>query len=514
MSHQSHNVPAVLRHCFNAVFWGPQVLAFLPAIILAGFWLGGEGWLTVMAIGSPLLLLSYFFMRPVKSRRKAKQQELAASQHTAFVAATSAALKQAHKNNRKTACFIIGPDDLDMMIERHGQSSIREVMTQLAARLHATLRSGDCVTVLGETRLGVVMAPVDHLNLDIALDLAGRLQIAVEKPVTIDGMGVYFSASVGFCQDATLQGRSGRAMVNAAELALTVARRNGPSSIRVYSPDMRDAKLNLSLRSNDIETALERGQIVPWFQPQISTDTGHVTGFEALARWQHPKRGILGPADFLPRLQKNGQMERLGEIMLGQALDALKIWDRQGLGIPRVAVNFSPDELRNPQLIAKIAWELDRLDFSADRLAIEILETVVATSADDMVARNISGLAELGCQIDLDDFGTGHSSISSIRRFDIQRLKIDRSFVTNVDRDPEQQRMVAAILLMAEQLNLDTLAEGVETAGEHAMLAQLGCRHVQGFGIGRPMPLEMTQDWIAKHVAKLSNGPEVSSGTG
>ena len=134
---------------------------------------------------------------------------------------------------------------------------------------------------------------------------------------------------------------------------------------------------------------------------------------------------------------------------------------------------------------------------------------MVSTSPDDTITRNIAGLSELGCQIDLDDFGTGHASISSIRRFAIRRLKIDRSFVCGVDRDPAQKSMITAILLMAQQLGLETLAEGVETAGEHSTLAQLGCNHVQGFGIGRPMPLERTTEWIEAHLRKLENTPEI-----
>ncbi len=128
----------------------------------------------------------------------------------------------------------------------------------------------------------------------------------------------------------------------------------------------------------------------------------------------------------------------------------------------------------------------------------------MAQSDDDITTRNIAALAGLGCSVDLDDFGTGHASISSIRRFDVNRIKIDRSFVTRVDTDRDQQNMVAAILTMAERLNLDTLAEGVETHGEHAMLAQLGCGHVQGYSIGRPMPLKQTFDWIEDHQLKLA----------
>lgn len=260
-------------------------------------------------------------------------------------------------------------------------------------------------------------------------------------------------------------------------------------------------------RSDCVLVALENGQIRPWYQPQLSTDTGQVSGFEALARWVHPERGLIAPAEFLPTLEKASAMERLSEVMLYNALCALKLWDAAGINVPQVGVNFSPQELRNPNLVKKLEWELDRFDLPASRLSVEILETVIAVSPDDIVVRNISELSKLGCRIDLDDFGTGHASISSIQRFDVQRLKIDRSFVARADRDPDQQRMIAAILTMAEQLGLATLGEGVETAGEHAMLAQLGCGHVQGFGIARPMSLHRTVDWVRAHRARLKAPP-------
>jgi EAL domain-containing protein (putative c-di-GMP-specific phosphodiesterase class I) len=229
--------------------------------------------------------------------------------------------------------------------------------------------------------------------------------------------------------------------------------------------------------------ALDGGQITPWYQPQISTDTGKVTGFEALARWHHPERGMIAPADFLPAIEQAGLLERLAEVMMYHSFTALKAWDASGVAVPQVGVNFSGAELNNPRLVEKIKWEMDRFNLAPPRLSVEVLKTVIARAPDDQVTLNINGLVALGCQVDLDDFGTGHASIYSIRRFKIDWLKIDRSFVMKADRDPEQQRMISAILTMAERLGLETLAEGVETVGEHALLAQLGCDHVQGFGI-------------------------------
>jgi EAL domain-containing protein (putative c-di-GMP-specific phosphodiesterase class I) len=180
-----------------------------------------------------------------------------------------------------------------------------------------------------------------------------------------------------------------------------------------------------------------------------------------------------------------------------------------GYRVPAVSVNFDREEMRDPNLVERLKWEFDRFDLTPDRLVVEVLETVMTDNPDDVVSRNIMGLRDLGCRIDLDDFGTGHASIASIRRFGFARIKIDRSFVMKADQDPEQQRLVSAILTMAERLDLETLAEGVETVGEHALLAQLGCNHVQGFGIGRPMPFEKTLDWIKAHEAKLGDTPRI-----
>jgi len=420
------------------------------------------------------------------------------------------ALRRASQTSRRTGCILLEVDEFTPLRERFGTAASDAMMTQMIGRVVSALRSRDDVRRIEDAVLAVCIAPVRQLDLGVMLKMAGRLQGAIEEPLVIDGATVYVTASIGLALDSSAPDLTGLCLTANATTALAEARRHGPCSLRAFSRDMRAP---ISKAAPDLiaaaTSALENGQIQPWFQPQICTDTGRVSGFEALARWMHPERGLIAPDEFLPLLQQAGAMERLGEIILYNALSALKMWDAAGLDVPQVGVNFSPEELRNPRLVKKIEWELDRFDLPAERLNVEILETVVALSPDDTVVRNIAGLSALGCPIDLDDFGTGHASISSIRRFDVQRLKIDRSFVMKVDRDPDQQRMVAAILTMAEQLGLATLAEGVETAGEHAMLAQLGCGHVQGYGIGRPVPVNQTIDWVTGHLSRLEAPPPI-----
>ncbi|MEL7013636.1 MAG: EAL domain-containing protein [Pseudomonadota bacterium] len=180
---------------------------------------------------------------------------------------------------------------------------------------------------------------------------------------------------------------------------------------------------------------------------------------------------------------------------------------------PSVSVNLAPEDLLDPTLPDRIVWELDRRKIDPSFLTIEILEMVVAKSRDDVISKNICRLAEMGCQIDLDDFGTGHASISTLQQFPVHRVKIDRSFITGLQDAEEKQNMVAAILTMAGQLGLETLAEGVETPEEEACLIRLGCGHLQGFGIARPMPLNDTLKWLTQRLAlaeQNSKAPKAS----
>lgn len=484
---------------------GPQVFALLPAVLLAVFWVGGEPFLVLSAIVMPIGLL---LGRTLAQMRVAKQPKDSASiaklNKAAFTSELELHLGYARAQALKSSCVMISIDDHEEITMRFGHRAAQHVAECTLGRLAAAVRNKDKVFLLNDHSFAIAMAPVRQFDLDVGLQLAARLQATVEEPVTLDFTTIYVSASIGFCVSTQLKDPSGADMAHATGLALKDAKQNAPSAIRSYSTEIRDLKVTPDIASDEARRALENGQIQPWFQPQISTDTGKITGFEALARWVHPQRGIIAPNEFLPLLASVSKLGLLGEIMLDHSLRALTTWDAQGLDVPHVGVNFSPEELRDPQLLKKIEWELDRFNLTPNRLVVEILETVVAHSPDDVVTRNINGLSELGCKIDLDDFGTGHASISSIRRFAIGRLKIDRSFVMKVDQDAEQQRMVSAILMMAERLELDTLAEGVETSGEHTMLAQLGCKHVQGFGLARPMPFEHTATWITNHNAKLT----------
>ncbi|MEO5620247.1 MAG: bifunctional diguanylate cyclase/phosphodiesterase [Cypionkella sp.] len=487
----------------------PEVLVFLPAIAMIAFWLGGEKPLIGLALLAPLIFVLTARAAPQRSALASSDVLEGLSLRSQLVTALDTTLADAEMTGLNTACLIVQLDHADRIVDRFGRAAQTRAVTCVAERICAVLRPGDLVARQESTGFSIALAPARRVDLEVLVQMAARLQAAVSAPISLDAAKIYVSCSVGFCHGARAPAPSGESLLAAAQAAADEARRQGPSGIRAYSPEMARVRADRACLRDDLEHALDEGQIRPHFQPQISTDTGEITGFEALARWYHPEKGLIAPADFLPLLDDLGLEGRLCEVMVYQSLLALSRWDRAGLKVPTVAVNFSGQELRDPKLVDKLKWELDRFDLAASRLTVEVLENVVAATENDVVIANIAALAKLGCGVDLDDFGTGHASITSIRRFAIRRIKIDRSFVTRLDEDREQQKMVAAILSMAEQLGLATLAEGVETPGEHAMLAQLGCGDVQGFGIARPMPVDETFDWIGRHRAQLTKMPNI-----
>ncbi len=496
-------------------FMKPRMLAFAPALALGAFWFGGDQALALAALGLPVMMLAGGAIGVGhRSARRGVDSATGLPVLDRLAPEATEILRICAGTGRASALFLVQLEELDRVLARHGQAAADLMAERIAQRFLANLRNEDRVYAIGNARFAICLAPEPHFSLESAIQLAARLQSSAEEPVSFENQTLFSSASIGLCLSARSPEPSGEAFLRAAETALAAAAESGPSAIRAYTREVASrARLREQLAA-EAQTAFASGAIAPFFQPQVSNDTGEVTGFEALARWQHPEKGLLSPAEFLPALAASGQMQQLGEAMLGGALAALKTWDAKGLHVPRVAVNFTAEDLGNPKLAERIRWDLDRFDLTPDRLTIEVLETIVAGARESTVTRNLARLSELGCHIDLDDFGTGYASISAIRRFAVSRIKIDRSFITRVDRDREQQRMVAAIQTMAERLGLETLAEGVETPGEHAMLAQLGCAHVQGFGIARPMRADQAENWLTANAAQLDELPRIQGKSG
>jgi diguanylate cyclase (GGDEF)-like protein len=395
---------------------------------------------------------------------------------------------------RQTAVMRIDLDRFKTMREALGQRTCDEILRIAARRIQQGMRAGDFAAFLGQDDFAVIAGDLDDPN-DAAM-IAGRIQAALSKPFSIRGGARRITCGIGVTLLSDDEPDPDRALTN-AEIALDEAQAAGPGNVSYFRESMRREVERRETLFAELLNALENAELVPFFQPQIGLATGAFCGFEALVRWQHPRHGLLAPGAFLELADQTDLTERLGEVVLTRSLEALRAWDAAGLAVPRVGINFALAQLGDPRLIEKIKWETERFDVEPGRIAIEVLETVLIKSDTDMVVRNLRGLASAGFHVELDDFGTGHASISNLRRFLVDRIKIDRSFINGIETSEEQQKLTASMIAMAHALGIGTLAEGVETEAAADVLRRLGCDQFQGYLVARPMSLADSLAWLA-----------------
>lgn len=411
----------------------------------------------------------------------------------------------AERSARHTAVLRLDLDRFKTIRDTLGPRVADEIVRITGKRIRNALRAGDFAAHLGQDDFVLVAADLDDAG--AAAVIAQRVQAALSRPVSLQGGARRVGCSVGVAMLADDLPEADRVLSN-AEIALAEAQEVGPGSIRYFRESLRDEIERRETLFAELLSGLERGELGPFFQPQIEVATGAFAGFEALVRWRHPTRGLLTPPAFLDFAEAADLTERIGEAVLGQVLAALTAWDAAGLDVPRVGVNFAMAQLRDPRLIEKIKWEVERHDIDPSRVAIEVLETVLIKNDEDLVVRNLRGLASAGFQIELDDFGTGHASIQNLRRLNVHRIKIDRSFVAGIETSEEQRTLTASMIAMAAALGIGTLAEGVETAEALDTLRELGCDHAQGYHVSRPMAQAETFAWLQAHRERASEATE------
>ena len=501
MASGTENVTVQVWATLRGFLVGPQLLAFIPAVALGAYWFGGETALVLVALALPLAV-SVAGALPRSRAAAPDPGDSSIVSQTTLCARAEATLARARTDGSGSVVLRVHFDA--------GADPDDTIRTLLLARVRSVLREGDYAAWADESEVIVLPRPNRTLDAAGAMSLARRIQAVAEQPFERRGQLRAVSAAIGLAPGNRLRaGASGADFRAAGALALEAALAEGVSGIRMQNGSgagARAAPDNAEL-AREVLQALDAGRIRAWFQPQLCTDSGRIAGAEALARWRHPERGLVSPGVFLPLIEQANAMPRLSAAMLAQACEALASWRAAGETVPMVCVNLCSAELCNPNLPDTVAWELDRFGLKPQDLCIELLESVVLGGDDPVLRHNLQRLSDMGCRIDLDDFGTGQAPIATLQHMTVHRLKIDRSFVVRVDRDESQRKLVAGIVSLAESLSLDTVAEGVESHGEHATLAQLGVSCVQGFGIARPMPPEQMPAWIRTQEARIATLP-------
>ncbi len=365
-----------------------------------------------------------------------------------------------------------------------------QLLVAMARRLESALRPEDTVARLGGDEFAILLADLNGVG--DSTRVADRILQRLVDPFQLGDHQVYSSASIGiaYADEQTIRSYDrAEDIVRDADTAMYRAKLRGKGHYQIFDEEMHSEVVRMVQLEVDLRRAIERQEFVLYFQPILSLAQQRVVRLEALLRWNHPERGIVTPAEFIPFAEECGLMDDIGAWVLTSACHQARAWQMAGQPHVGVCVNVSPTQFENPNLVAQIRQVLHETGLSPQALELEITEGVALKDIDRVTLR-LEELKRLGVHLSIDDFGTGYSSLSRLKRFPIHTLKIDRLFVEHVTTDTEDAALAAAIITLGHNLNLELVAEGVETKEQLQFFAAHACDHIQGFLLSRPMPLE------------------------
>jgi diguanylate cyclase (GGDEF)-like protein len=387
--------------------------------------------------------------------------------------------------------MFIGLDNFKAINNSLGHAAGDEVLAEVANRLQVCVRNVDTVARWSGDEFTALLEGMSKP--DDAVVVARRMMVALSRPILIGREELYATVSVGIATYPG-DGESSEALLKNADAAMSRAKRSGGDHYQLYSSEMnvRVAE-RLSLR-NRLRSALDRNEFVLHYQPQVDFRTGRVITLEALLRWREPEGGLRPPAEFIPLLEETGLIVPVGEWVLREACTQSRRWEEAGLRNVRVAVNLSARQFRQKELSQTVAGIIEEVGLDPDRLELELTESMLMDEENSR--RTLGELKAMGLRVSLDDFGTGYSSLGFLRQFPVDSLKIDRAFIRDICEEEQDRAICAAIVALARALNLEVVAEGVETPSQLRLLQNQGCHLVQGFVYARPLPALEIWRWL------------------
>jgi diguanylate cyclase (GGDEF)-like protein/PAS domain S-box-containing protein len=405
------------------------------------------------------------------------------------------------------AVLFVDLDDFKTVNDSLGHGEGDLLLKDVSDRLRKVLRTGDTVARMGGDEFAVLIE--DAVDSDAPLDVAGRILNELQPPFTSQGRDLFVRASIGVSVwnggDETAQD-----LIRNADMSMYTAKANGKNRIEVFEPRMHEAALARLALKGDLEHALERKEFFLQYQPIVRLSDGRVTGVEALLRWRHPRRGVVNPTDFLPIAEETGLIVPLGYWVMEQAFQQAGAWDEKdatrGLTI---SVNVSGRQVTQPEFVTEVRRTLRSTRVPPRRVTLEFTESVLMRDTEKTL-ETLGALKKLGLRLAIDDFGTGYSSLSYLRRFPIDALKIDRSFVGSMGGGPAQLAVVRSIVKLGEQLHLETVAEGIEEAAQLDSLRELETSHGQGFLFSRPVDASAIAGVVSKRASRNEPAPRAT----
>ncbi|GAB4350186.1 MAG: EAL domain-containing protein [Gammaproteobacteria bacterium] len=412
---------------------------------------------------------------------------------TYFLELLERAVREARRLNRETALLFIDLDRFKNVNDTLGHDEGDRLLKAVASRLRASVRESDTVARLGGDEFTVILtnlAPGGHVTV-----ITEKLMRRLAEPCRIGAHEIHPAASIGITL-CPADGDDPQTLLKNADMAMYRAKEQGRNTFCYFTQEMTERAEHFMAIETDLRHALDNDELFLEFQPVIHAPTRKLAGFEALVRWAHPERGRLGPDQFIPVAEETGQIVELGEWVLGSACQTMvRVADALSGRIPRLSVNVSSRQFRGGFGPAVVEAILARTGFPADRLLLEITESLLMDE-DVHVRKALLELRELGVGLSVDDFGTGYSALGYLRRFPATLLKIDKSFIADLGRERRNTNLVTAIIAMARSLDLRVVAEGVETREQASMLLGLGCDYLQGYLFGRPASVQNLVEYV------------------
>ncbi|BBP05833.1 hypothetical protein TPL01_07400 [Sulfuriferula plumbiphila] len=405
------------------------------------------------------------------------------------------AIAQSRHNGEMFAVMCLDMDHFKVVNDTLGHVFGDQLLLAVAARLHGCLREGDTLARMGGDEFSLLLPQIG--GIEVVASIADKVSGALGKPFHIDHRELFATVSIGVSLYPN-DGETGDSLIKHADIALYHAKTCGRDNCQLFHMGMNVPLSNRLSLENDLRHALERNQLVAYYQPQVDLKRGHIVGFECLIRWQHPVRGLVSPAEFIPLAEETGMIAAIGEWMLNTACHQLKTWKTQGLPPVRLAINISPRQMEQPTFVDHILDTIHQHDLDQGVLEVEITENLIMKDVERTVEK-LKQLSASGIKIAIDDFGTGYSSLNYLKKFPIHTIKIDQSFIADIERDGDTS-IVTAIIAMAKGLHLNLIAEGVETENQLAFLRKMGCDEIQGFLLSEPLTAQAATTLLAENI--------------
>ncbi len=454
-------------------------------------------WLTISAVrndkGETVNYVAVF--SDITSRKLAEERLNYLANHDAltglpnrvlFLERLDLGLARAHRTQKMVAVMFFDLDRFKIINDTLGHSVGDQLLQEVATRVRGCLREDDTVARLGGDEFTVILEGINE-DKYVAM-VAQKIIDILAKPFKLVGQEVFVTASVGISVYPN-DGEDPHSLVRHADVAMYRAKEMGKNNYQFFKTEMNTRAFERLTLENNLRRALERNEFELHYQPQLDLASGDVVGAEALIRWRHPELGLVSPDRFIPIAEETGLIIPIGEWVLRTACAQNKAWQRAGFAPLHVAVNLSGRQFKQKDLLRMIERAFAETGLDPAFLELEITESVIMEHADETIA-TLACMKTMGFQLSIDDFGTGYSSLSYLKRFPIDTLKIDRSFVHDITTDQDDAAITTAVIALAHSLNLKVIAEGVENGEQLEFLRAQGCDMIQGYHFSRPMTVE------------------------